>query len=40
MKFIPVSDLHLDINNIRRDTWIGFDKDATLIIAGDVGFVA
>ena len=36
MKFIPVSDLHLDINNIRRDTWINFDKDATLIIAGDV----
>ncbi|HCG7356385.1 TPA: metallophosphoesterase [Vibrio parahaemolyticus] len=36
MKFIPVSDLHLDINNIRRDTWIDFDKDATLIIAGDV----
>ena len=36
MKFIPISDLHLDINNIRRDTWIDFDEDATLIVAGDV----
>lgn len=36
MKFIPVSDLHLDINSIRRDTWVDFDEDATLIVAGDV----
>ncbi|MET1308103.1 metallophosphoesterase [Vibrio parahaemolyticus] len=35
MKFYVVSDLHLDIQGIRRDYWHDFDKEATLIVAGD-----
>ncbi|HDY7619907.1 TPA: metallophosphoesterase [Vibrio vulnificus] len=35
MKFYVVSDLHLDIHGIRRDYWHDFDKEATLIVAGD-----
>ncbi|MCE0494663.1 metallophosphoesterase [Vibrio salinus] len=36
MKFIPVSDLHLDFFTIRRDFWQDFDNEAVLILAGDV----
>ncbi|EHK0039079.1 MULTISPECIES: metallophosphoesterase [Vibrio harveyi group] len=35
MKFYVVSDLHLDIHGIRRDFWHDFDKEATLVVAGD-----
>ncbi|EOC1767750.1 metallophosphoesterase [Vibrio fluvialis] len=35
MKFYVVSDLHLDTQGIRRDFWHDFDKEATLIVAGD-----
>ncbi|MEZ9368717.1 MULTISPECIES: metallophosphoesterase [unclassified Shewanella] len=35
MKFIPVSDLHLDNFKIRKDFWLDFDPEAVLIIAGD-----
>ncbi len=35
MKFYVVSDLHLDIHGIRRDFWHSFDKEATLVVAGD-----
>ncbi|HBC3509851.1 metallophosphoesterase [Vibrio parahaemolyticus] len=35
MKFYVVSDLHLDIHGIRRNFWHGFDKEATLVVAGD-----
>ncbi|RQW61171.1 metallophosphoesterase [Vibrio viridaestus] len=36
MKFYVTSDLHIDAYSIRRDFWNDFDKDAVLIIAGDV----
>ncbi|MBE4127217.1 MULTISPECIES: metallophosphoesterase [Vibrio] len=35
MKFYIVSDLHLDTHGIRRDFWHDFDKEATLVVAGD-----
>ncbi|EOG7638093.1 TPA: metallophosphoesterase [Vibrio cholerae] len=35
MKFYVISDLHLDIYGVRRDFWRDFDKEATLIVAGD-----
>ncbi|MFH4776116.1 metallophosphoesterase [Vibrio alginolyticus] len=35
MKFYVVSDLHLDTHGIRRDFWHEFDKEATLVVAGD-----
>ncbi|MCG6528911.1 metallophosphoesterase, partial [Vibrio parahaemolyticus] len=35
MKFYVVSDLHLDNHGIRRDFWHEFDKEATLVVAGD-----
>ncbi|EPF2507110.1 metallophosphoesterase [Vibrio fluvialis] len=35
MKFYVVSDLHLDTHGIRRDFWHSFDKEATLVVAGD-----
>jgi len=35
LKFYVVSDLHLDTHGIRRDFWHEFDKEATLVVAGD-----
>lgn len=36
MKFYAISDLHLDFYSIRRDFWYDFDREAVLLIAGDV----